>query len=400
MCLGHGIAAYGIPTVALRFFNVYGPGQALSNPYTGVAAIFASRLLNGRPPVIFEDGEQSRDFTHVSDIVRGIQLALESDRADGTAMNLGTGHPPAWPRWPGSWPRVWTWTSRRSATSNTARATSATASPIPLGPTICSALRRGRPSRTAWPSSSPGSGPGSRRPRGPGNLGVGRARPHPLRALMTQNGNRRRSRDHHRLDQRGALARALPANDLRPRGRCQPRRRRGRQRLERTARRELVESRVPASARSCDSREPRLRPREQPGRDHGRQPATCSSSTRTPRSLMAPSASWCELWTPVLRSGLAGVRQITADGTLWPTIRYFPGLTRRSVRPLARSAGRCGPRWAGERELDLSALRARNRVRLDLRLLHARPSRSAAQRRTAWTSVSSSTPRSPICACG
>ena len=72
-------SAYGIPTVALRFFNVYGPGQALSNPYTGVAAIFASRLLNGRPPVIFEDGEQSRDFTHVSDIVRGIQLALESD---------------------------------------------------------------------------------------------------------------------------------------------------------------------------------------------------------------------------------------------------------------------------------------------------------------------------------
>ena len=60
----------GSPTVALRFFNVYGPGQALSNPYTGVAAIFASRLLNGKPPVIFEDGEQSRDFTHVSDIVQ------------------------------------------------------------------------------------------------------------------------------------------------------------------------------------------------------------------------------------------------------------------------------------------------------------------------------------------
>ena len=69
MCLVTG-AAYGIPTVALRFFNVYGAGQALSNPYTGVAAIFASRLLNGRPPVIFEDGAQSRDFTHVSDIVQ------------------------------------------------------------------------------------------------------------------------------------------------------------------------------------------------------------------------------------------------------------------------------------------------------------------------------------------
>jgi dTDP-L-rhamnose 4-epimerase len=92
MCLVTG-AAYGIPAVALRFFNVYGPGQALSNPYTGVAAIFASRLMNQRSPIIFEDGEQSRDFTHVSDIVRGIRLALESDAAVGHAVNLGTGRP-------------------------------------------------------------------------------------------------------------------------------------------------------------------------------------------------------------------------------------------------------------------------------------------------------------------
>jgi dTDP-L-rhamnose 4-epimerase len=84
-------AAYGIPAVALRFFNVYGPGQALSNPYTGVAAIFASRLLNGRRPPVFEDGEQSRDLIHVSDIVRGILAALESERAGGRALNLGTG---------------------------------------------------------------------------------------------------------------------------------------------------------------------------------------------------------------------------------------------------------------------------------------------------------------------
>ena len=83
--------AYGIPTTALRFFNVYGPGQALSNPYTGVAAIFASRLLNGRPPVVFEDGRQSRDFIHVDDIVDGIILALGSDDAAGRAVNLGTG---------------------------------------------------------------------------------------------------------------------------------------------------------------------------------------------------------------------------------------------------------------------------------------------------------------------
>ena len=84
-------AAYGIPTVALRFFNVYGPGQALSNPYTGVAAIFASRLMNDMPPLIFEDGEQSRDFIHVSDIVSGITSALTSDEAAGHAINLGTG---------------------------------------------------------------------------------------------------------------------------------------------------------------------------------------------------------------------------------------------------------------------------------------------------------------------
>jgi dTDP-L-rhamnose 4-epimerase len=89
LCLVVG-RAYGIRTVALRFFNVYGPGQALSNPYTGVAAIFASRLLNGRPPVIFEDGKQSRDFIHVSDIAEGILLALESD-VSGEALNLGTG---------------------------------------------------------------------------------------------------------------------------------------------------------------------------------------------------------------------------------------------------------------------------------------------------------------------
>jgi dTDP-L-rhamnose 4-epimerase len=90
LCLVVG-AAYGIPTVALRFFNVYGPGQALSNPYTGVAAIFASRLLNGEPPLIFEDGHQSRDFIHVKDIVDGILRALESDAAVGSAVNLGTG---------------------------------------------------------------------------------------------------------------------------------------------------------------------------------------------------------------------------------------------------------------------------------------------------------------------
>jgi dTDP-L-rhamnose 4-epimerase len=83
--------AYHVPTTALRFFNVYGPRQSLSNPYTGVAAIFASRLLNGNPPLIFEDGNQTRDFVHVSDIVEGIVAALEPAAGDGQAINLGCG---------------------------------------------------------------------------------------------------------------------------------------------------------------------------------------------------------------------------------------------------------------------------------------------------------------------
>jgi dTDP-L-rhamnose 4-epimerase len=86
-------AAYGIPTVALRFFNVYGERQALSNPYTGVAAIFSSRLLNGRPPLVFEDGQQTRDFIDVRDIARCCVLALEQDGADGRTLNVGTGRP-------------------------------------------------------------------------------------------------------------------------------------------------------------------------------------------------------------------------------------------------------------------------------------------------------------------
>jgi dTDP-L-rhamnose 4-epimerase len=84
-------AAYGIPTVALRFFNVYGERQALSNPYTGVAAIFSSRLLNDNRPVVFEDGRQTRDFIDVRDLVVGCALALATADADGSTLNLGTG---------------------------------------------------------------------------------------------------------------------------------------------------------------------------------------------------------------------------------------------------------------------------------------------------------------------
>lgn len=82
---------YGIEGVCLRLFNVYGTGQALSNPYTGVLAIFASRLLNGQQPMIFEDGEQRRDFVHVSDVARAFADALFLPEAAGGTFNIGSG---------------------------------------------------------------------------------------------------------------------------------------------------------------------------------------------------------------------------------------------------------------------------------------------------------------------
>ena len=82
---------YGMEGTALRLWNVYGPGQALSNPYTGVLAIFASRLANGQRPMVFEDGQQQRDFVHVSDVARAFLLALDHPDADGEVFNIGSG---------------------------------------------------------------------------------------------------------------------------------------------------------------------------------------------------------------------------------------------------------------------------------------------------------------------
>ncbi len=92
LCLIVG-SAYHIPTVALRFFNVYGPRQSLSNPYTGVLAIFASRYLSRRAPLIFEDGRQQRDFVNVHDVARACRLALQSPHAPGQVFNVGSGNP-------------------------------------------------------------------------------------------------------------------------------------------------------------------------------------------------------------------------------------------------------------------------------------------------------------------
>jgi dTDP-L-rhamnose 4-epimerase len=81
----------GIPTVALRYSCTYGPRQSIFNPYTGVIAIFCTRLLNGLPPVLYEDGEQTRDFSFVEDVARANFLAVETDRLDGLAVNIGSG---------------------------------------------------------------------------------------------------------------------------------------------------------------------------------------------------------------------------------------------------------------------------------------------------------------------
>jgi dTDP-L-rhamnose 4-epimerase len=91
LCLVLG-RAHGLPTLALRYLNVYGSRQSLSNPYTGVAAIIATRLLNGRPPVIFEDGQQRRDFVHVADVVRAnLAAAAAAEAACSRPYNVGTG---------------------------------------------------------------------------------------------------------------------------------------------------------------------------------------------------------------------------------------------------------------------------------------------------------------------
>jgi dTDP-L-rhamnose 4-epimerase len=83
--------AYGLEAVALRYLNVYGPRQALGNPYAGVAALFAARLLNGRRPIVFEDGAQIRDLVHVSDVVRATLVAMDAPGAPGHAINVATG---------------------------------------------------------------------------------------------------------------------------------------------------------------------------------------------------------------------------------------------------------------------------------------------------------------------
>ena len=157
LCLMVG-DAYDIPTVALRFFNVYGPHQALSNPYSGVLAIFASRLLNDRPPLIFEDGEQRRDFVYVDDVAEACRLALLSDAAVGQALQYrqrlaGDGERSRAP--PRRHPRRLRSSPRSPA--NAGSATSGTASPTSARREPRSAIARARPSPRGCGSWSAGS---------------------------------------------------------------------------------------------------------------------------------------------------------------------------------------------------------------------------------------------------
>jgi dTDP-L-rhamnose 4-epimerase len=83
----------GIAPVALRYQNVYGPGQSLSNPYTGILSIFSNLIMAGQPINVFEDGSESRDFVFVDDVVEATILAIERDEAAGEVFNVGTGEP-------------------------------------------------------------------------------------------------------------------------------------------------------------------------------------------------------------------------------------------------------------------------------------------------------------------
>jgi dTDP-L-rhamnose 4-epimerase len=85
--------ALGIPAVIYRFQNVYGEGQSLKNPYTGILSIFSNQLRMGKTIHLYEDGQESRDFVHVSDVARAVALGLTADGADGTTLNVGSGRP-------------------------------------------------------------------------------------------------------------------------------------------------------------------------------------------------------------------------------------------------------------------------------------------------------------------
>ena len=148
--------AYGIETVALRYLNVYGPRQALGNPYTGVAAIFAARVLSGKAPLVFEDGAQIRDLVHVSDVVAATRAAMEVPAAAGRCSTSPPVAACASASWPAGSPPPWARSWRPRSPASSAPATSATASPTPHWPPRCWGsppgvpLDHGIPELAAW----------------------------------------------------------------------------------------------------------------------------------------------------------------------------------------------------------------------------------------------------------
>ena len=149
--------AYGFEAVALRYLNVYGPRQALANPYTGVAAIFSSRLLGGNRPRVFEDGRQIRDLVHVSDIVAATIAAMDAAEAPGNAFNVATGRRIEIGELASRLSDLLAPDLSRRSPASSAPATSATASPTRPAPATCSASRPRPGSRTASPNWSNGS---------------------------------------------------------------------------------------------------------------------------------------------------------------------------------------------------------------------------------------------------
>jgi dTDP-L-rhamnose 4-epimerase len=161
LCLLVG-GAYVISSVALRFFQVYGPHQALSNPYSGVLAIFAARLLNNRAPLIFEDGEQRRDFVYVGHVAEAYRLTLGCEAAVGRAFNIGSGRAVTINQVARLLADALGSAIEPEVPANAGWATSDIASPTSRRPVRCSAIGRKPRSKTASPGWSPGSTGGSR----------------------------------------------------------------------------------------------------------------------------------------------------------------------------------------------------------------------------------------------
>ncbi|ODN68485.1 dTDP-L-rhamnose 4-epimerase [Methylobrevis pamukkalensis] len=148
--------AYRREAVALRLFNVFGPGQALSNPYTGVLANFSSRIAAGERPMVFEDGLQRRDFVHVRDVARAFCLAMEAPAANGHVITSAAAIPMRSPMSPACSPAPWGATSSRRFSENPGPATSATALRTSTRRAICSASHPRTASRSRSSSSPPG----------------------------------------------------------------------------------------------------------------------------------------------------------------------------------------------------------------------------------------------------